>query len=88
MSDFYDITHDQNQQSIGCLTCGAAERIAKGSPRLPGGKWPAWTPGLQSFPCPTCGERTCWATEPGGTDSRDVGALLDLHSRLCGDDHV
>ncbi len=56
------------EQAIACLSCGASELITQDSERLPPGKWPAWEPMLQEFPCPKCGEVKVWATEPRETD--------------------
>lgn len=57
------------EQSVACLSCGAAELIRDDSPRLVTAetgarKWPAWEPMLQPFPCPGCGAEMVWATEP------------------------
>lgn len=51
------------EQATACLNCGHAEKITQDSPRLAGRQWPAWKPGVQSFPCPNCGEELVWATE-------------------------
>ena len=51
-------------QAIACLSCGTAELIREDSERLTAGKWPAWEPGPQAFPCPYCGEESIWAAEP------------------------
>ena len=58
-----DVTKVEGQ-AIACLSCGRAESITPQSDRLPSGKWPAWEPGLQPFPCPYCDAETVWATEP------------------------
>ncbi len=53
------------EQAIACLSCGAAELIREDSPRLPGGHWPAWEPGVAPFPCPNCDkEGEVWVAEP------------------------
>lgn len=67
----------REMQAIGCLQCGAAESIYSDSLGLSPGQWPAWTPGLQGFPCPECGVFEVWATDTREVENEELRQILE-----------